>query len=114
MDRVTLFYQKINEVITEYIEERKNSESVRELCYQPIIDKENHHFQLILLGWKDGRRIFSLLFHIDIIKDKIWIQEDNLEYSVAERLVAKKVAKKDIVLAYFSSAHRQHTEYAIA
>jgi hypothetical protein len=29
---------------------------------------------------KEGyKRIFNLLFHIDIIGDKIWIQEDKME-----------------------------------
>jgi XisI protein len=49
---------------------------------------------------------------VDIINDKIWIQNDNLEYSVAERLVDRGIAKKDIVLAYFSPSHRAFTEYA--
>ena len=114
MERIAYFYQKINEVITEYIAERQMSASVEGLKYQPILDTANQHFQLVLLGWKNKERIYSLLFHIDIIDNKIWVQEDNLEYSVAERLVALGVDKKDIVLAYFSPHHRKHTEYAIA
>jgi XisI protein len=42
------------------------------------------------------------------------IQNDNLEYSVAERLVDRGISKKDIVLAYFSPSHRAFTEYAAA
>jgi hypothetical protein len=55
-----------------------------------------------------------MLFHLDIIGDKIWVQEDKMEHSIAEMLVEKGISKKDIVLAYFPEYHRQMTEYAVA
>ena len=114
MDRLTLLQQAIIAVIDGYITEHAHSESLRELNYEKVIDAQNFHFQLIRLGWKDRQRIFNLLFHVDIIDNKIWIQEDNLEYSVAERLTEQGISKKDIVLAYFTASHRQYTEYAVS
>jgi hypothetical protein len=37
-----------------------------------------------------------------------------MEYSIAERLIEKGIAKKEIVLGYFPEYHRVHTEYAVA
>ncbi len=114
MDRIKSLQQAILSVMDDYIEDHSHSESVRGLQYEKIVDAPHLHFQLMLLGWKDGERIFSLLFHADIIDQKIWIQEDNLAYSVAERLLEKGISKKEIVLAYFSATHRQYTEYAVS
>jgi hypothetical protein len=114
MDRIIGFHQAILSVIEEYIAEHTKQTSLKEVQYQPIIDTQNHRYQLLTVGWHNRQRIHSLIFHVDIINDKIWIQNDNLEYSVAERLVDRGIAKKDIVLAYFSPSHRTFTEYAVA
>jgi XisI protein len=114
MDRIAILQQAIVSVMDDYIAEHAHSESLQGLQYEKVIDAQNLHFQLILLGWKERQRIFNLIFHVDIIGDKIWIQEDNLEYSVAERLTEKGISKKEIVLAYFTTAHRQYTEYAVS
>ena len=82
--------------------------------FQPIIDDKGKHFQLIAVGWEGKQRVFNLLFHLDIIGEKIWIQADKMEDSVAEVLVEKGVSKKEIVLAYFPDYHRAYTEYAVA
>jgi XisI protein len=114
MDRITIFRKAIISVIEDYIEEHTRLTSYKEVHYQPIIDNEHLRFQLLLVGWHEHHRIHSQIFHVDIIDDKIWIQDDNLEYSVAERLGDKGISKKDIVLAYFSPSHREYTEYAVS
>ena len=113
MDRRTVLQQAIIDVMDDYIADHSHSDTMRELNYEKIIDRQSLHFQLIRLGWKDRQRIFNLIFHVDIIDNKIWIQDDNLEYSVAERLTEKGISKKEIVLAYFTASHRQYTEYAV-
>ena len=61
-----------------------------------------------------NERVFNVFFQADIIQDKIWIQADNNEYSIAERLVDKGITKKNIVLAYYPEFHREYTEYAVS
>ena len=104
----------ITAVMDDYIEAHIHSKSLAGLKYEKVIDNQNLHFQLILLGFNERQRIFNLIFHMDIIDDKIWIQDDNLEYSVAERLTEKGISKKEIVLGYFTASHRQFTEYAVS
>ena len=81
--------------------------------FEPIVDNEGRHYQIVALGWQGDKRVFNLLFHLDIIGDKIWVQEDKMEQSIAEMLVEQGITKKDIVLAYFPEFHRRHTEYAV-
>ena len=97
-----------------YEEERIHARGYAGLSFEPVVDAARNRFQLVLLGWKGDERIYHLIFHADIIGEKIWIQEDKTEESLAEMLVEKGVPKKEIVLAYYPDYHRQHTEFAVA
>ncbi len=88
--------------------------STQHIDFQSVIDQEGKHFQIIAIGWEGRKRVFNLLFHLDIIGEKIRVQADKMEESVAEHLVEKGVSKKEIVLAYFPDYHRAYTEYAVA
>ncbi len=113
MDRITFFQEKILLVIEEYLLELRQP-SNKDIDFVSITDTNKNHFQIIAMGWEGHKRVFNLLFHLDIIGDKIWVQEDKMEYSVTERLIEKEIAKKEVVLAYFPEYHRAHTEYAVA
>ncbi len=113
MERVIYYQNKIQEVLTEYLADLRQPAN-KDIDFIPVSDKDKNHFQIIAMGWDKDERIFNLLFHLDIIDDKIWVQEDKMEYSIAERLVEKGLSKKEIVLAYFPDYHRAHTEYAVA
>ena len=55
-----------------------------------VFDDENNSYLLLFSGWKSNQRVHSLLIHIEIIGDKIWIQEDNTEK--ARRRIWKNTA----------------------
>ncbi len=114
MDKLKKFHQAIVEIMDEYVAERRHSQSYEGLHFDKIIDHRNFHYQFILLGWNGNERIYNIIFHIDVIDDKIWIQRDNIEESVAVLLNEKGISNKDIVLAYFPESHRKYTEYAAA
>ena len=114
MDRITRFRHAIIDVIDDYVSEHTPSVEKEGLKFESIIDTKNQRFQLLLVGWKEEERYYARYFHMDIIDNKIWIQDDTLQYSVAERLVDRGISKKDIVLAYFSPSHREYTEYAVS
>ncbi len=113
MERVTFFQNIIHEVIEDYLSELRQPAN-KDIEFMPIADTNKNHFQIIAMGWEGYKRVFNLLFHLDIIGDKIWVQEDKMEYSITERLVEKGVSKKDIVIGYFPDYHRPYTEFAVA
>ena len=116
MDRVARFQRTILSIMQEYADARTDSsvQADTQVAYRTVVDEKHQRYQLILVGWQKRERIYHVLFHVEIINNKIWIEEDNSEDSFAEMLVEKGIAKKDIVLGYFSTFHRQHTEYAAA
>ena len=77
-----------------------------------IFDDENSSYLLLFSGWKGNQRVHSLLIHIEIIGDKVLIQEDNTEEGVAADLEKYGVSKSDIVLGFQPPSLRPYTEYA--
>ena len=106
------FSDTILAVFTEFAEARRDA--VGGLDYEIIADNAQLRYQLVLLGWRGKERIYHVIFHVDVINDKVWIQEDNTEIGLANLLTEKGCAKQDIVLAYFSEFHRQFTGFAAA
>ncbi len=114
MDRIARFQKNILSIMEEYADARKgsNTDTDTQVAYRTVVDEQHHRYQLVLVGWQHRERIYHIIFHVEIINNKVWIEEDNSEDSFAEMLVEKGVSKKDIVLGYFSEFHRKHTEYA--
>ncbi len=100
--------------VLEALEEYKKQFRLSSYDLQPHIlaDEKQHHYQLLWMGWKGNQQIFNVSIHIELKAGKIWIQKDNTETGIANLLVDKGIAKSDIVLAYFSPAHRKLTEFA--
>jgi hypothetical protein len=101
--------------VLEALEDYKSQFRLSSYDLQPHIlaDEQQHHYQFLWMGWKGERQIFNVSIHIELRDGKIWIQKDNTETGIANLLVGKDIAKSDIVLAYFSPAHRKLTEFAI-
>jgi hypothetical protein len=113
MERVTFLQNKIHETLEDYLKDLRQPNN-NGIEFIAVSDTNSNHFQIIAMGWEKYNRTFNLLFHLDIIGDKIWVQEDKMESSIAERLVEKGISKKEIVLAYFPDYHRVYTEYAVS
>lgn len=79
----------------------------------PVFDAANDHYLVVLEGWND-RRVHGCLIHVDIHKDKIWIQRDGTEYGVAKELVDAGIPKDEIVLGFKDPEIRPHTGFAVA
>ena len=79
-----------------------------------VIDETQDHYLLIETGWHQNRRIYGTLIHIDIINEKIWIQQDGTEEGIANELVNLGISPQQIVLAYKTPERRQITDFAVS
>ena len=100
----------IEQLLTQYIEFLGNSENTQ---LEQIIDPENQRYLLVEVGWENGYRIYGTLIHIDIIDNKMWIQQDGTEEGIADELVALGIPKHQIVLGFKSIDRRRLTEFAV-
>ena len=66
------------------------------------------------MGWHQDERIKSVMIHVRLKDEKIWIEEDWTEEGIATYLLAKVIKKGEIVLEFHSPNVRKYTEFAIA
>ena len=112
MDKVNQYQQIICDFLKEYAAIKKSL--TPNVKAETLIDKDNHHYQLIAIGWHNNRFVYTIAFHLDIINDKIWIQQNNSDILIADELVERGVAKSDIVLGFLSEKARSHSGFALA
>lgn len=85
-----------------------------EIESQIITDTEHDHYQLTQVGWKNNRRVYGCVLHLDIKDQKIWIQHNGTELDIAQELVNRGIPKQQIVVGFQSPFKRQFTEFAVA
>ncbi len=111
VDTVETYRQIIQQVLTEYAQ---IPFAYGDIEAQTVFDCQSDRYLLMLVGRDGKRRIHGCLIHVAIINDKIWIQRDGTEVGIANELVSRGIPKDQIVLAFYSPEHRQHTEFAVA
>lgn len=112
MEKVKFLQECVVSAMQEYADYLAGGRSTS-IVYSVLVDETQYKYQLLAQGWEDNERIFSVIFHAEIIGEHIWIQEDNTEEGLANLLMRKNVSKQDIVLAYYPEYHRKYTEFAV-
>lgn len=110
MDKLAKYRQIIREIIERYAQ---YIPARGEIEIEAIFDEAKDHYELIYSGWNEHYRIHGSVLHIDIRKEKVWIQQDGTEDGVAEELVKAGIPREHIVLAFKPPEIRQHTDFAI-
>jgi len=111
MDKLTRYRVIIRKELEEFAAwiTKPGSQLQCEVVFDPILD----HFELIRFGWEGHRRIHGVIFHLDIINGRIWIQYDSTDRPIAEELVRAGIPKEDIVLAEKPADIRPFTGYGV-
>ncbi|MGB3694087.1 MAG: XisI protein [Spirulinaceae cyanobacterium] len=103
-----------SQLIEEIIQRRYEKSSSGQVQVEKVIDRDNQHYLLIQVGWMNNKCYYGCLLHLDVIDGKIYIQQNNTEDLIAQRLVDLGVPKTDIVLGFHAPFERQFTEYALS
>lgn len=80
----------------------------------PVFDTVHDNYLLIDAGWDGVHRIHHLIAHLRIRNGKIWVEADNTDAQIVQRLLDIGVDKSEIVLAFHSPQKRPLTEFAVA
>lgn len=111
MDTLKDYRQIIQDVLSQSLHTKYANADIQN---QAIFDQKNNSYCIMSRGWADVKRIHSCLLHIDIIKDKVWIQQDGTEDGIADDLEHGGIPKSSIVLGFHEPQVRQYTGYAVA
>lgn len=65
------------EIIKEFIQEYGAIRpSVGDIDMEAVFDDERGHYLLMMQGWNRDRRIHSVIVHVDVSSDKIYVQHE--------------------------------------
>jgi hypothetical protein len=110
MNSLSGSFRVIEKVLKDYADFLGSDDQVQIEC---VFDREQGHYLLVEVGWEDHHRIYSTLIHIDVIDQKLWIQQDSTEEGVTEELLAGGIAPDQIVLAFQSSQLPKNAQPAL-
>lgn len=112
MDKVEKYRQIICQLLEEYISIEKTI--TPHVKPQMLIDTEHDHYQSLAIGWHNGRFIYQITFHFDIINEKVWVQQNNTDILIADELVERGIPKSDIVIGFVPEQFRHYEGFATA
>jgi XisI protein len=110
MDKLSKYRQIVREVLTEYADTPLAHGDVRT---QTIFDREQDRYQVMDIGWSNDRRVYECVLHLDIIDEKIWVQQNMTELQIGRILMSKGVEVEDIVLGFQPPYAREYSGFAI-
>ena len=77
-----------------------------------MFDDAHQSSLLLNIDWRGKKYLHSATIHLEIIGEKIWIQNDHTEEGIATDLLEAGVPKEDIVLGFRHPSIRKYTEFA--
>ncbi len=110
MEKLTRYRQLVQQILLEYGKQKLADGDIE---VEQIFDTERDRYQIVHVGWQGQDWVHSCIIHIDIKREKIWLQWNGTEDDIAAELVAAGVPKEDIVLEFQSPFMRKFTEYAL-
>jgi XisI protein len=106
--------KEYRQIVQKLIEEiHSYSSSNTEIEEEIVFDRDRDRYLLIDLGWHQKEYVYETIIHIDIKDEKIWIQRNNTEINLADRLVENGVSKENIVIGLHSPFMRQFSGCAV-
>ncbi len=108
---------KYSKILSQFLKdfEEKHQQSLSGFTTIAIIDKKHHHYQALIRGFQAETEAYScnILFHFDIIGDKVWFQCNYTDLLIEEELVKLGIPKSDIVFGWLPEYAREHSGWGI-
>jgi hypothetical protein len=111
MDKLTSYRQYIQQLLTE---ESQGQSLGGDIESETVFDLEKDRYLLIDLGWNGHRRIYNCVLHLEIKEKKIWIQRNQTDVQISDELIARGVAKDDIILGLKPPYLREYTGFGVS
>ena len=111
MDTRLNYPEIIRKILTDFAETYTRNGGCR---LRILFDDRQKSYMVLHIGWHGNRYIHNAMIHIELIDDRIWIQNDNTEEGIATGLLESGIPKEQIVLGFRHPKVRQYTEFAAA
>lgn len=68
-----------------------------DLVDKTVFDRVHDRYLLITMGWQGRKRVNTIVLHIDIYDDKVWVQCNNTDQDVINELASRGIPRDAIV-----------------
>lgn len=109
-EKLTTYQQIVQQLLVNYAQAKP---AYGEIEVETIFDKQQHHYQILHLGWHHKRWIHQCVMHLSIRNDKVWIFCNSTEHDIAADLVNLGVPKQDVVLGFYPAFMRELSDYGV-
>ncbi len=79
-----------------------------------VYDEAKNEYVLLWVGWTGEKYTHGLMFHVQIIDEKVWVHEDRTDIGIADVLAEAGIPKTDIVLGFVAPYARSISGFAAA
>ena len=110
MDQLDRYRAIIRRLIEEYAGDEPAYGDIRT---EVVVDREHDHYEVLQVGWQNGRRVHGSILHIDIRDGKVWIEHNGTDARLGEELVAAGIPWNDIVLGFQPEEMRPLTSFRV-
>src|SRR5262249_60889484 len=87
MEKLERYRSVIERELTSIVEQTKGAISAPPgLRDKTVFDRQSDYYLILREGWDSSRRIHGPVVSLEIIDGKVWLQADNTDLRVAERL----------------------------
>jgi hypothetical protein len=110
MDKI----KRYQDILIEFMEEYAATPyaNAPEVKNQVVADRERNHFQVVSVGWQNGRFVHDVIFHFDIVDGKVWVQQNWTEVRLEHELPRRGIALTDIIVGFVPTEMRELTAAA--
>lgn len=105
MDKVSNYRQIICQFLQDFAADDPEA--------QLIFDADRDRYLVMHVGWRNDYRIYGCAMQLDLIDQKVWIQNNSTEIYVDRELIQRGINAKDIVLGFRSPSVRDKLASAL-
>ncbi len=108
--------KKYQQLLVDYLEEYANfGQPIPGIEMQVIADRENNRFQLMTVGWLQGKKFVHIIeLHFDIKNGKVRVWKNGLDVRIADELAERGIPKSDIVYAFQPHKTLKSADFGLA
>lgn len=111
MDKLENYRRIVQQVVARHAEYTPSHGQIETI---PIWDQSRDNYLLLDVGWDQTGRVYTVVFHLHLRDNKVWIEQDGTEDGIAQDLLEAGIPKDDIVLAFYRPERRALTEFAVS
>lgn len=111
MDKLTDYRNIIKSALSRHASQKP---SIGQIITTPVFDEHNDNYMVVDMGWDPTGRVHSVILHLHLLNEKVWIEVDETEGGIAQELLDAGIPKQDVVLGFYRPERRKLTEFAVA